>query len=306
MGRVLRSVMLCNPRYLSAYVLGVAQASGILGFVHRQVSLFDPILSIQQQIDEIRPHVIWTHMALWPPPGAARALDVVELLAAYKRRGVCVFHHDGDPRNRTIDAQYFEGVSIALVNRDIGDGRYHGVPWVRWPYGAMVQKTIAPPTSEWACDLLFAGILRDENVEDLYSERTKLVRELEVILGERMRVVSSAKNNLNNRMLVADVAPSAGAVLGLGRPGVRGWVDTRVVQYPGAGGVLIHDDADEILVESEHYVKFDRAQGTDGVLSALEKALKNGARIRQSAFSHVQTHHTWINRVQRALAAAGV
>lgn len=295
--RPLRSVFLGNPRYLSVYALGVGQAMGVLGHWHRSVSLFDPKTEVVKQISEMRPDVIWTHMALWPPHGGLTAEDVAEVLTPWKRDGAAVFLHDGDPRTRDIKIDIPSVFSVALVNRSVDDG-FYPIPSVRWPYAAMLQKEIAAPSPEWACDLLFAGILRDDG---LYGPRTEIVRTLQWYLGGRMRVVSMVQKDMNNRMLVADVAPSAGAVLGFGRPEVRGWIDTRVFQYPGAGGLLIHDDAGEFLTADLHYLRCERGD-VDSILRCVERA-KTAGEMRERAFRHVQTHHTWVQRVETALAA---
>lgn len=298
--RPLRSVWLGNPRYASVYGLGVAQAMGLLGHWHRSVSIFDDAASVAKQIAEMAPDVIWTHMALWPPDGALRAEVIAEIVARWHRKGKAVYLHDGDPREREVTVDVGSAFGIALINRSVEDGGYWGgITSLRWPYAAMVQKEIAPPRSEWVCDLLFAGHLRRD---PLYGPRTELVFDLQRRLGPKMRIVVAGDDG-NNRMLVADVAPSAGAVLGLARPEVPGWIDTRVFQYPGAGGVLIHDDAGEFLAPGEHYVRFDRAGGADAVLPALARARVEGPAIRERAFLHVQAHHTWLNRVETALAA---
>jgi hypothetical protein len=65
--RPLRSVMLGNPSYLSAYVLGVAQAMAQLGHWHRDVSVLDDLDRVARQFEEMRPDVIWTHTIPWVP-----------------------------------------------------------------------------------------------------------------------------------------------------------------------------------------------------------------------------------------------
>lgn len=298
--RPLRSVFLGNPRYLSVYALGVAQAMGAMGAWHRYVSLFDDVDSVKKQFDEMCPDVVWTHMALWPPNGALSVDEILGILSYWKRRGTAIYLHDGDPRERNTHPAASSAFSIALVNRTVVNDSYQGIIAVRWPYAAMAQKNIGEPRTEWACDLLFAGLDRDD---DLYGTRTRLVRELQKELGVRMRVVSPGGGDVNNRMLVADVAPSVGAVLGYARPDVKGWIDTRCVQYPGAGGLLIHDDAGELLEPNVHYLQFDRAKAVESVLWCVDRAKKEGAAIRERAFAHIQANHTWAHRVEQALAA---
>jgi hypothetical protein len=300
MRRPLRSVMLGSPRYLSAYALGVAQAMGQLGHWHRSVSIFEELGEIERQIAEMAPDVIWTHMALWPPAGAPPVADLLQILGRWKRRGTAVFLHDGDPRARTVDADLDveAAFTLALVNRALP--AHWPIPAIHWPYAAFAQAEIGEPLDEWRCDLLFAGHLR--RAEEGYGDRTRLVHALRARLGRRMRIVSPGGGDTNNRMLFADVAPSAGAVLGYGRPDVPGWIDTRVFQVGGAGGVLIHDDAGGILEPGVHFVPFDPRRGVDAVLAAMECAREEGPRIRAAAFAHIQAHHTWRHRVEAALA----
>jgi hypothetical protein len=305
MRRPLRSVMLCNPRYLSAYVLGVGQAMGQLGHWHRPVSIFDDIGSIEKQVAEMAPDVIWTHTVAWPPPGAPDVDVMLGMLGRWKRRGTCVFLHDGDPRARKIDGgvDIEAAFSVALVNRKV-DPAHWPIPSIRWPYAAMAQAAIGPRSAEWACDLFFAGHLRRD--AEGYGDRTKLVYALAARLGRRMRVVSPGGGDVNNRMQVADVAPSAGAVLGYGRPDVAGWIDTRIFQYAGAGGVLIHDDAGGVLEPGAHFLQFDPRNAEESVIACLARAVVEGPAIRERAFAHVQAHHTWRHRVIEALAAGGL
>ncbi len=223
-------------------------------------------------------------------------------MAPWKRRGTAIYLHDGDPKpERKTEIDVGSVFSIALLNRTVLDGVAWGIPALQWPYAAMTQKEIASLRTEWACDLLFAGILRPD--ESHYGERTSLVFRLHQLFGPRMRIVSPGAGDPNNRMLVADVAASAGAVLGLARPEVPGWIDTRVFQYPGAGGVLIHDNAGAFLEADVHYLQFDRNNAVDSICRSVERAQKEGPALRERAFRHVQAHHTWVQRVEVALAA---
>jgi hypothetical protein len=117
-----------------------------------------------------------------------------------------------------------------------------------------------------------------------------------------MLIVAPGDGAINNRMHVADVAPSATAILGFARPEIPGWIDTRVFQYPGAGGCLIHDDAGEFLVPGVHYLQFDRTDPIASVLAAARKA-QTLPDLRLSAFNHIQKNHTWLQRCEAALAA---
>jgi hypothetical protein len=298
--------MLGNPAYLSAYVLGVAQAMGHLGHWHREVSVLDHVDRVERQLEEMRPDVIWTHTVPWVPrESPAPGWVYLDILAAWRKRGARVLLHDGDPRSATrhphdISASF----DLALCNHTIPRVEWQ-VPALRWPYAAMVQREMAEPVDELRCGLLFAGIVRKD--DDLYSPRTDLLGRLREKLGDHLTVRTGG---INDRMQVADVAVSARAVFGMGRPEVSGWVDTRVVQYPGAGGVLVHDDAGGLLEPGVHFVAFERHEAIDktvsSVVEAFVRAVEHGPEIRERAFAHVQAHHTWGHRVPQALDAVGL
>ncbi len=305
MRRPLRSVMICNPAYLSAYVLGVAQAMGQLGHWHREVSVLDHFDRVVRQLDEMRPDIIWTHTIPWVPREApAPGWAFLDLLASWKKRGARVLLHDGDPRAATrhpfpIDSSF----DLALCNHSLARDDWK-LRVVRWPYGAMAQRDLGEPVEDLRCGLLFAGIVRKD--DDLYSPRSELLGWLRERMGDTFTVRTGG---VNDRMQAADVATSADAVLGFGRPEVPGWVDTRVFQYPGAGGVLLHDDASEFLEPGVHYLQFPR--GTDAfdtaknVMTVFDLARTVGPDMRRRAFEHVQARHTWRHRVEQALAILG-
>lgn len=304
--RPLRSVMLCNPSYLSAYVLGVAQAMGQLGHWHREISVLDEPDRLARQFEEMRPDLIWTHTVPWVPRAApAPGWLLLEQLAAWRRRGARVVLHDGDPRTATrYPYDLSASFDVALCNHALARIEWK-LPAVRWPYAAMAQRKIGAPVDGLRCELLFAGIVRQG--DDLYSPRSEALGILRERLGERLTIRTAG---VNDRMQAADVAPSARAVLGFGRPEVPGWVDTRVFQYPGAGGVLLHDDASEFLVPGGHYVPFQRgASATETAAAICEAYAKVGhdeRELRARAFTHVQERHTWRHRVEQALPLVGL
>ena len=112
------------------------------------------------------------------------------------------------------------------------------------------------------------------------------------------------------------------ATIGFGRPEVPGWIDTRVFQYPGAGGVLLHDDVGQVIVfkqherhlhmtweaplePGEHYIPVKRYD-VDSILAGLELAHRNGPKIRKAAFAWVQAKHTYVQRVDVVLDFLGL
>jgi hypothetical protein len=304
--RPLRSVMLCNPAYLSSYVLGVAQAMGQLGHWHREVSVLDHVDRVSRQLEEMRPDVIWTHTVPWVPrESSAPGWVWLNKLAEWRKRGTRTLLHDGDPRSTTRHPYAVKGsIDLALCNHTMPRAEWQ-IPTLRWPYAAMSQSEMAEPVDALRCELLFAGIVRKD--EDLYSPRTDLLAHLREKLGDHLTVRTGG---VNDRMQAADVAASARAVFGLGRPNVPGWVDTRVFQYPGAGGVLVHDDAGGFLEPGVHFVAFEQHEAIDktvaSIVEAFIRAREQGPEIRERAFAHVQAHHTWRHRVEQVLGALGL
>jgi hypothetical protein len=298
--------MLCNPSYLSAYVLGVAQAMGALGHWHREVSVLDDPERVVLQLEEMRPDLIWTHTVPWVPREApSPGWLLLELLAAWRKRGARVVLHDGDPRTATRYPQDLSAAfDVALCNHSMSRIEWR-IPSVRWPYAAMAQREMAEPVDDLRCALLFAGIVRKD--DELYSPRSEVLGHLRARLGEALTIRTAT---VNDRMQAADVAVSARAILGFGRPEVPGWVDTRVFQYPGAGGVLIHDDAQEFLVPGGHFVRFSRGATAEETASSVIEAWQRighvEAELRAKAFAHIQEHHTWRHRVEQALSLLGV
>ena len=101
-------------------------------------------------------------------------------------------------------------------------------------------------------------------------------------------------------MITATVAASASSVLGFGRPDAKDWTDVRVFQYPGAGGILIHDDAAKVLTPYKHYIPYERGD-VDSIVKAVEIAKREGNKIRQQAFDFIQEHHSSTARVTQVL-----
>lgn len=295
--RPLRSVFLGDLSYCSAYRLGVGQGMAQLGAWHRDVSIRDDAADIDQQVREMAPDLIWTHMLLWPPLGGAPVHKLLTLAESWRKRfGAIVLVHDGDPRPRTrFPHDVSAAVDLALLNhsRPVPDWR---VPSCRWLYAAFSQERIGDPVLDYRADLAFAGLMREDG--DLYGPRTACVRALVERIGMR---VWPDDSGINNRMLIADVAPSVIAMLGFGRPEAPGWVDTRVFSVPGAGGVLIHDDTGGVLEPHVHYVPCVRYD-VDSVIEALAIARHRAPEIRRAAFEHVQRSHTWRHRCEQVVS----
>ena len=308
MNRPLRSVLIGDVDYYpSEYAFGVAQAMTMTGHWHSTVNVRWDINVIAKRLREMSPDVIWGHMLLWAPGGGAssnKTSDLLELCERWRtKRGTKVLLHDGDARDETrYPFDISSAVDLALCNHT-ADRSVWKVPQLRWPYFAFYQREIAAPVPEYTCDLVFAGRLDSGGI---YRERTMLIHELMICLGDRMKVFRGGDEHTLFR--TPELAASAGAVLGYGRPGRNGWLDVRVFQYPGAGGILLHDDVGGFLEPGVHYYRYDSGD-CESVINALECALLEESRVvemRRAAFDYVQQHHSATARVRQALAAVGL
>lgn len=283
--------------YASPYMRGVAQAMALLGHQHAELSIRSPTRHLEQRIRLWRPDLLWTHMLLWPPAGSPPIDNLVAIVAAAAKRGVRVVIHDGDAKAPTrCPRDISSWCSLALVNH-AHDRSAWRAPTLRWPYFAAAQKEMAAPVAALRCDLFFAGTVGG----GIYSARSALLEAVRSA-GINLRTPVAGENTIDR---TPEIAASSGAVLGFGRPGVPGWVDTRVFQYPGAGGILLHDDVQGYLEPWTHFVPYESGS-VDGVVDALERlrALNDGSRLelRRRAFAHVQERHSSVARVRQVLA----
>lgn len=295
----LRSVMIGDvDHYDSPYMNGIAEASRRLGIAHSEISLRRREQEIYDRVCKAEPHLIWTHMLLWPPRGACTREKLIAICRREKRRGAHVMLHDGDVKAPTRHAHDISDfMSIALCNHQ-HDRSAWKIPQLYWPYAAFPQDELAKPVPEWRCDLAFAGQLPKTSV---YAERTKLVRALQEKMRLDFRVFDPVKE-ANTLKKTPQLAVSAMSILGFGRPGHLGWVDTRVFQYPGAGGILVHDDVRGFL-EPDMYMPYETGN-VDSVIAAVEKlaGMPGLDKMRLRAMKHTQEHHSWTARVKEVLA----
>lgn len=288
--------------YASPYMRGIAQAMKLLGHLHTEVSIRSPARVIDQRLRLWKPDIIWTHMLLWPPVGAPPVNDLVGIVAAAALRGAKVVIHDGDAKQATrYPHDLAKWCSLALVNHGYDRSAWN-VPILHWPYFAMAQDKIAPPVDKYRCELFFAGTVGKDLV---YAKRTALLEAVRA-KGVNLQMPAAGENTLDR---TSEVAASAGAVLGFGRPSVPGWVDTRVFAYPGAGGILLHDDVQGYLEPWEHFVPYQSGDA-ESVVEALRalRLLTESERqaIRERGFNLVQERHSSVARARQVFGVLGV
>ena len=297
----LRSLLIGDvSHYPSEFIFGVGQGMTLLGHFHSTVDIRTGPATIWQRVEQVQPNVIWGHMLLWSPLGDTDTLlNICE--QAKRRWDTRVIIHDGDARAQTrypVDVRY--AVDLALCNHTASRAEW-GVKQLRWPYGAFVQSGIAKYSKDFGCELVFAGRLGDSA---MYHDRTQTLLALHERLGARFRMfpTDDIKHTL---MRTPEIAASADAVLGWGRPESPGWTDVRVFQYPGAGGILLHDDASEWLDPWREYVPIATRGNVGAIMAALDFARGNfGHLARSGILARIQRDHSMLVRVRQALAEA--
>lgn len=295
----LRSVLIGDTdHYFSPYIFGVAQACSMLGIWHSQVSIRLPAVDIARRVADVQPHLIWTHMLLWPP-GGTKTAQLAEICRAQKKQGAYVFIHDGDAKERVRFAEDISDfVTLALCNHRFDRSPWK-VPTLHWPYAAFVQNSLADMHEEFACDVAFAGTISSGPT---YNQRSALVDAVKA-KGVNLKVFDG-KGGGNTMLQTPAMAASATSVLGFGRPDMKGWVDTRVFQYPGAGSILLHDDVQGYLEPWAHYAPYTSGNA-DSIIEAVERIKMMSPAEQQlfrlRAMAYTQEKHSWKARVKEAI-----
>lgn len=293
MGRPLRSLMIGDTdHYFSPYIFGVAQASARLGIWHSQISIRRDWSDLARRIGDVKPDVIWTHMLLWPP-ASSPPIETLLALCADARPQARVVIHDGDAKEQTrYPRDISSAVDLALLNHGYDRSAWK-VDTMPWPYAAFDQDAIATASPGFICDLAFAGTVGG----GIYSDRAATLQKL-----LRREIDFRVFSGGNTMLQTPQLAASARSVLGFGRPEVKGWVDTRVFQYPGAGAVLLHDDVGGYL-EPDLFVQV-RRYDDESIVEAVKSLCADPTRadkIRKAAFAYVQAHHSYSSRVRAVL-----
>ena len=293
--RPLRSLLIGDISYYpSEYAFGVDQGMSILGHWHTYVDIRFDFSIIKRKIDQVQPDIIWGHMLLWAP-GEKKTEQLLQVCEELRARGTRVVLHDGDARTKTrYPRNISKAIDLILSNNTLTRHEW-GVRQIRWPYFAFNQRRITTNIfPEFACDLAFAGRLG----HDIYGERTAMIDFLKEQMGDSFKVFP---NDMIKHTLFRtnDLASSAKSILGYGRS-QNGWTDVRVFQYPGAGGVLLHDDVQGYLEPYEHYIPYESGD-IDSIMYAVEEAKRDGDKIRPKAFRYVQKNHSSLARVKQVL-----
>lgn len=285
--------------YFSPYNHGVAQGMWRLGHWHSQVNIRQSKEVIRQRLIDVQPHILWTHMYLWPPQGSPPVPWLIELALEAKRKwGTKVVLHDGDYKEKTRHAEDLSSwCAVALCNHDFDRSAWK-IPKLHWPYFCFAQDRIMP-VAKRSAGLFFAGTVANDQT---YSARTHLLDDVRA-RGVPLTIVQPSTNDGNTLFRTAEVASSSEAVLGFGRPGVRGWIDTRVFQYPGAGAILLHDEA-HALEPWVHYAPYISGSA-ESVADAYKRVLAlppgENMAMRERAFKFVQEKHSSVARVKEVL-----
>jgi hypothetical protein len=299
--RPLRSLMLGDcDHYLSPYIFGVQQGMTRLGHWHSQVSIRQPVDVISHRISDLKPDVLWTHMLLWPPQGSPSVEQLLGIVERAVRAGSRVVIHDGDYKPAIRHPVDISGwCSLALCNHTFDRSAWK-VPTLQWPYFAFTQDAIAEPVAGLRCGLFFAGTT---STGPVYQARTAFLGAVRA-RGIDLKIPDDG----NTLFRTAEIAASADAVLGFGRPGATGWVDTRVFQYPGAGGILLHDDVAGFLVPGEHFIPYSSGK-PESLLEALRRlramSVAERQALRRRAFAFVQANHSSVARARHVLDRLG-
>src|SRR3990172_5032338 len=107
----------------------------ILGHQHVRVHLRRGEEVVARFVETVRPHVVWTHMALWPPKGYVSPFRMQEILADARRRwGAKVVLHDGDPKpDNPFPGDVSASFDVAMCNHRMPRGEWR-TPVMWWPY----------------------------------------------------------------------------------------------------------------------------------------------------------------------------
>lgn len=294
----LRISLLGHLTYPSGLNFGLVNAAPRLGHYIMPVDINLPAGYIHKALNSLQPHIIICHMAMWPPDTAQITVEeILKMLSEWRALGTKVLIQDGDPRGRQ---RYPYDVSkcfdLALVNRDPSPSEWN-IHQLKFHYAAIPQKErIKTPNPTFQCDVGFVGYTSKSGI---YEERTKLIELIEAKpAGLVMKQFPKHSGGVNTLYLVPEMAASAGCLIGWGRPECQGWVDARVYETAGAGGIIIHDDVQGVIPEGL-YLPCTRGDYDSTMAAALwvKTHPQEVETMRDKVFHYMQEHHSWENRL---------
>jgi len=286
--------------YFSYFLSGTMEGAIQNGCWFRPINIRIGKKQIKDNIIEFRPHILFAHMLysqiLKEPEGTRNILRKLRQSLNMK-----VYYHLGDARTEPrYPHNISDHVDGCLINQTENLDKFSsiwGVPCYYWPYGCFYQERIAEPIKEFSHDLVFTGRLSNKGV---HAHRTNFVRKLQKIMPIKLY---PDDNYIDTKLLTAEVAASAKAVLGVcAGYNIEGYMDVRPFQYPGAGAFLMqryYIGMYRVVVDEEHMVIF-RHDDVDKFVELYKKWMDKPEeinRIRNTAFEFFQKHHSYYNRV---------
>jgi hypothetical protein len=302
-------------KWFSYYLMITAQGSFLNGHLHCPIPIRQSPRQIEQQINYFKPSILFCHMIFsenltnTETGEDLRREDLHEIIARAKKKwGTKVIYQEGDAKN---DPRYpfptFGIIDLGLVN----SRRYEHfsnvmkVPFVHWPYCALNQENISPGDNLFRYNAVFSGNVSVRNNTHLHYGRYEFIERLK----EKIDVKIFPDENIGNtRFCTADLAASAGAVIGIQHGyHVDGYVDTRPFQNIGAGALYFHDDCpgiNQFFKPYVHYMPYKKMDAEDFINQynyCYTEHPELVSKIRQDGFEYCQKHHTSKHRVQMAL-----
>ena len=147
--------------YYSYFTYGVLEGAIRCGAWFRPVSLLSqPLLSVREQIDFFKPHIIFAHCIFNRKPHNRE--EVFDLLRwCRKKLGTFIFYHMGDARTEPRYPQPINDiVDAVLINNGEGkkwSEKWWKVPCYHWPYPCLYQSDISEEMKEFEGDVVFTG-----------------------------------------------------------------------------------------------------------------------------------------------------
>jgi len=287
--------------YFSYFLNGVQEGSILNGCWFRPINIRQNWKMIRKNLDEFKPDILFCHM-IFGKDEEKVLKNLKELRGLRKRIGTKVYYHLGDARTEPrYPHDISDSVNACLVNQT-GNLQYFSnlwkVPTYYWPYGCFYQKEIAAPVKEFRHGLVFTGRLNEKGI---HAHRTKFINDLQKYIGV---TVYPSNEYPDTKLLTAEIAASAMAILGVcAGYDIRGYMDVRPFQYPGAGAFLLqryYSEMEKVFILDKHMVVFkkDDPELVHHLYKEYMARPERVKRIREAGFNFCQAHHSMYHRVK--------